>query len=659
MSLGSKIFGFIVIVATLLLCSVSFTLVSSEASAQTPPISHEIISWNDEGTATALVSIALPAAFGDPHDSLTAWVVCGAPMLCHKSPVAIEQSESTDVIGNFSMTLQTGDNPLTVTVTADDENGERISHKTQEYVAHVPEPEPLRVEFLGYEITSLTPEGKANARLSFMIVHPDEWPMRQFSTSADCNDGTRCSGQLKVWPGWFDDDLGTPRRDYTPHLVYLTMRGLEQGERVLSVVFEDADPGWRGSRRLIQLEDLQITVPESHPIEVEFLGMEVAKYNDDLTADVWIEFSMERQDDWPIPTILATFKCGGATDCEYQETLRPSWYHPSQQWSRITRILLEDVPTGEVSLSATFDAGYGRWTGPPRLTTLEDFLPAVPPQQEFDVRWRAESLSIIGHYMDGSANVDLNLVAYNFGYGGGLQDQVTSACTDVADTDKTRCHQFDPPVQVDVDNQDVLVQLPTLRLPQGESTIQIEAGAASGIASVFVPTSAVVISKDLWDCFYETQVTSGETCGGFNKPVVQKWTLETLNVYRDGDPLYIEILDSVFETISDITGTEYVIVDNPDAAQIEAYVGHQGHPRALELFGEDCAYGPGCAYHFSSSDNPNELTGAAITVGKRQPEWRDYSITLDEEIRFTTLHEALHVLIPVGHDGRPFAYSPS
>ena len=140
---------FIVIVATLLLCSVSFTLVSSEASAQTPPISHEIISWNDEGTATALVSIVLPAAFGDPHDSITAWVVCGVPALCHKSPVAIEQSESADVIGSFSMTLQTGDNPLTVTVTADDENGERISHKTQEYVAHVPEPEPLRVEFLG------------------------------------------------------------------------------------------------------------------------------------------------------------------------------------------------------------------------------------------------------------------------------------------------------------------------------------------------------------------------------------------------------------------------------------------------------------------------------------------------------------------------------
>ena len=82
-----------------------------------------------------------------------------------------------------------------------------------------------------------------------MLVHPDEWPMRQFLTSADCTDGTECEGQLKVWPGWFEDDLGTPRRDYTPHLVYLTMRGLEQGERVLSVVFEDADPGWHGSRR--------------------------------------------------------------------------------------------------------------------------------------------------------------------------------------------------------------------------------------------------------------------------------------------------------------------------------------------------------------------------------------------------------------------------
>ena len=655
MSLGLRTVG--IATVALLFCIASIVLVGANLSAQQAAVSHEVVSWNDDETVEASVSMVLPAEFGDIDGSATAWVVCGVPALCHKLLVSIEVSETSGVVGSFPIPLRVGDNPLTVTVTAQDANGEKIRHKTQEYVASVPAPQPLGVTFLGYSITGFNDDGTAEGVLRFSVNHVDEWPMHYFGASARCTDGSECKGYLRVRPGWFYDlNPGSARLDYSSHGVYLDVSGLEQGTRELSVAFRDADPNWRGEPRVTRLEGLALSVPIAQSLDVEVLDSEVIGYNDDNTANLSLELLIKHLDEWPMTSIAATFNCVGEVDCEYERVFMPGSTDSSKPWEKIVSVQFEGVPTGDIKLSGTFEAIQEDWTGPQRLTILDEIVSTVPEQPEYDVRWRVDFAEADSYYMDGSGRVNLTLSASNFGYGGKLQDEISAVCMDAEKTDVTQCQQLDPAVELNLDNEGSVVQLPAVRLPQGESTIWIEAGAASGETSVHVLERAVGISRDLWDCFYETEVASGETCGGFSQPVL-KWTRKSLNVYRDGDPLYIEIFDDVLKTVSEITGIEYVIVDRVSEAHLEAYVGHRGDPRAISIFGEDCAYGPGCAFHFQYHDSPYELLGARLSVGKRQPEWRDSAITLEEEIRFTTLHETLHALIPVGHDSRPF--SPS
>ncbi len=123
--------------------------------------------------------------------------------------------------------------------------------------------------------------------------------------------------------------------------------------------------------------------------------------------------------------------------------------------------------------------------------------------------------------------------------------------------------------------------------------------------------------------------------------------------HREGDSQCINILDEALRTIGHFTRKEYVPVDDPKNAHIEVYVGHDGHPRVLEMHGPGCNDGPGCASNRSTRGN-EAIDRAFVTVHRRLPEWRDESITLEEEIRYTTIHEMLHALIPVGHDNRPF-----
>ena len=647
--------------AVLAVFSVSFGPVAGYLSAQPATVSHEVVSWNDDETVKASVSMVLPSEFGDVDGSATAWVVCGVPALCHKSPVSIESSEVSGVIGSFSMPLQTGNNPLTVTVTANDANGEEIRHKTEEYVAYVPAPQPLEAKFLGYSITDFRSDGTAQGVLKLSVNHVDEWPVYFFSVTAKCEHGLECGGYKVVSPGWFNDENpGSARQSHGAHLVLINVARLAQGTQELSVELRDtpARPPylqWQGQTRVTRLEDVLVSVPSAQSLDVNVLGSEVIGYNDDHTANLLLELLIKRLDSWPITSIVGTFNCNGEVDCEYEQVITPGWIEGSASKEEVSRVWLHGVPPGQVNISATFEAVHEDWTGPQRLTILDEVVSTVPEQREFDFRWRVDSVEVDGYYMDGSGNVGLSLSTYNIGFGDSFQGEVTAVCIDAVMTELAKCHQINPAFKLNLSDEETVVQLPPIKLSQSESTIRIEAGDASGETPVHVQERAVVISRDLWDCFYETEVATGETCGGFNQPVVQKWTLKSLNVYREGDPLYIEIFDDVLDTISEITGVQYVIVDHVASAHVEAYLGHEGHPSALRLFGEDCAYGPGCMFHFQSPDSPHELVGARLSVGKRQPYWRDDAITLEEEIRFTTLHEALHALIPVGHDSRPFS----
>ena len=658
MSVGFKIVGFAL--ATLVVCLVWFGLTSRSISAQHGPVWHDVASWNDDGTVTASVSMDLPSTFADADGSVTAWVVCDVPGLCHKAPVSIDASESNGVVGSFSMPLSPGDTPLTVTLSVNDGSGEDVLHKTQEYVAVVPAPISPKVEYMGYEISEVRGDGTANAVLTFVVDHQDEWPMYNFSAHAECEDDTECSGSMNVTPGWWDtDNPGTRRQSSTPHLVYLAVNGLEQGVRELSLEVRDSDERWLGSTRVTRLSGISVSVPTAKSLHVEFLGSELTGYNDNQTANLFLKFMIRRTDAWPYTSTVASFECGGEMECEYERVMRPGWGLNADPKGQVIRLPLESVPVGEVNISARFELLHEQWSGPERVTVLDGVLAAVPQQPEFDVRWRTDSAEVVGYYMDGSALVNLTTTLWDLGYGDGFSGLLTGYCVGNGEDegDDNECIELDTATEIQVGNEESTVELHGLRLPQGDITIRFQAGSGSGKVSVSVPAKAVGISRDLWDCFNDTLIEFGPSCSGFDTPVVRKWEMKTVNVYREGDPLYIEIFDSALDTITDITNIEYVIVDDRSSAHVEAYVGHEGHPIALELFGEGCAFGPGCAYHFQEPGSPHALIGARLSVGKRQPDWRDEAITLEEEIRFTTLHELLHVLIPVGHDNRPFAPS--
>ena len=182
--------------------------------------------------------------------------------------------------------------------------------------------------------------------------------------------------------------------------------------------------------------------------------------------------------------------------------------------------------------------------------------------------------------------------------------------------------------------------------------LQVSAGEFSGTFDTYVPERITGMSKDLWDCFTDIEVYRGDTCGGFDEPVVHKWELDEVNVYRTGDPLYIEILDEAVASIAELTGIEYHVVDDPEDAHLLAYVGHEGHPDAVRIFGADCVF---CARAGPDPTNRYATITGAITVSRLHPDRGDAAIPLEDDIRYITNHELLHALIPVGHDNRPFS----
>lgn len=59
------------------------------AAAQTDVISHEITSWNLDGTVTVSITFRLPDGFADRVGDVTATTTCGEATDCRASNVAV------------------------------------------------------------------------------------------------------------------------------------------------------------------------------------------------------------------------------------------------------------------------------------------------------------------------------------------------------------------------------------------------------------------------------------------------------------------------------------------------------------------------------------------------------------------------------------------
>ncbi len=197
----------------------------------------------------------------------------------------------------------------------------------------------------------------------------------------------------------------------------------------------------------------------------------------------------------------------------------------------------------------------------------------------------------------------------------------------------------------------------TLRLPMGATTLAFDYGESEPLTfNVEVPERILGVDRDVWECYSDrppkgwSWETHDALCGGLDHGlIVEKWLGDVpVKVWAIGPPNYIELLESVLNEMSSLTGLEFEWVDSFEQADFRAYLG-QTDTELLNLG------------HFDSIDALHGWGGLATARTRtRYGEvvsgiiWTKPS---DDEIwnRGVILHEAMHVLVPIGHSNRPLS----
>ena len=409
----------------------------------------------------------------------------------------------------------------------------------------------------------------------------------------------------------------------------------------------------------------RISAPEPQPLGVGFAGYRVSDINADGSVNMRLKFTLRRPDSWPIMVIKAVVLCEGGEVCGGTGGVLPDWSGDSAASDRMSwEVTVRNVPTGRVQLGAAFDPDPEEWFGASRVARIDGIV--VESTGEIsdlinpNVSWEVASMDVKGYYMDGSALVGLGVSAELLDGSGSVGGVVKEVCLEAEIVGGEGCQSLGDPVTMRLDPyESALVQM-ELRLPPGEHSLIVSGGELTGAVDVEVEEK-IVMSRDMWECFNDGELIAEivelfgqETCGGWVDSVVRRWVLETVNVYREGDPAYVEIFDDVLGVMSGLTGINYVIVDEVEAAEVEAYVGHEGHPRVLELLGEYCNTVTHCTHVDSSTFEHHTVDIGIVSI------WHMGDLTQqDRFIRRQTARSVItemtkRVLIPTGHDNRPF-----
>lgn len=529
-----------------------------------------------------------------------------------------------------------------------------LAHSIENYSLSVPSPQPPTVTYDGHEIRAFHADGTADVRLKFFVKRGDRWPMPAMQVEAWCIAVDPCHAQETVLPGW---EIDSEAADV--HLVYLLVKRMEQGDHRLLVRIRDYAPPfvhdpWTGDHRQVAVYGISLNVPHALAPGIYLDRYDPVGFGDDSTADLALTFVVKRPDDWPMHSIRARLGCSEDETCLVDEVVIPEWVRDPTLDSFNWQLTVSGLAIGSVQLDGTFEAEHDPWFGSPRTTTISDINLEVPEQKEFQVVWRPGTSEVNGYYLDGTASVNLSVAARQIGLAEIVTDRISGVCYSETSGAERVCHELIEALDVRIGSQDDTFELQQLRLPQGTTSMSIEAGSASGELEIHVEERFTGLSRDLWECFIDTTPEFDTTCGGFHSPYLEKWALNTVNVYRVGIEPYIEIFDEFIVTLGELTGIDYVNTDDPEKAHVEAYLGHEGHPRVLSEQGAGCIdHYLGCGSRWLSRQNRYVVDRAMISVRKRKPEWRDASISLEDEIAYIIIHEGLHALIPNSHDNRP------
>lgn len=638
--------------------AILWTFLSSDlpiAIAQPDGVSHEIKSWNIDGTVTASVTFGLPDGFTNRVRPATATVTCDAQPNCRAFDFTVTGNAQTGLIGDLGVQLAPGETALSIeVVAAQTSSGDALEHGVENYSISVPRVRPPTVTYEGHEIQTHHADGTADVLLRLFVERGDRWPMPAFQIEAWCIAVDPCSAQETVFPGWVTDS-----RAADIHFVPLLVKRMAQGNHRLLVRVRDyAPPGfidpWTGDHRQVAVYGIGFNVPRALPPEIHLDRYDLVGYSEDATANIELTFVVKRPDAWPMSSIRARLGCSQYQTCLVDEVVTPDWVRDDNLDSFLWQLTVSGIAIGSIQLDGAFEAEHHPWFGAPRTTTIADINLEVPEQKEFQVVWRPVTSQVNGYYMDGTASVDLSVVGWQIGRAESVADRISGVCYSETSGEEPVCHDLIDALDISISKEKETFEMRQLRLPQGTTPISVKAGIATGELEIHVQERFIGISRELWECFIDTSPKHGATCGGFHTPYLERWALNTVNVYRVGVEPYIRIFDEFIATVGELTGIDFVNTDDPEKAHVEAYLGHEGHERVLSKQGASCSYHHAtCTSRWMSLQNGHIVDRVLISIRKRNPEWRDASISIEDAIAYITIREGLGALIPTSDDDRP------
>ena len=303
-----------------------------------------------------------------------------------------------------------------------------------------------------------------------------------------------------------------------------------------------------------------------------------------------------------------------------------------------------ELPVGANQIAIVAgEPGQSEAWGPDHLQVVAFTIPEQPP-----ILVRADVTGgVDGYWSDGSATVAIRIQLINSG-----------------------SQPAPNPLNVDIDCRIDGQRLPscdglfTFSLPDGfgPSEIRFDPRVKGGSElvvnvrgdefaprafRVLVPARIIVPDRFIWDCysdrpgFDQSGREAREGCGGWYSPTVRKWVKSSpIRIWATGRADYIEVLKKVAADLTPLTGLEFEFVDSKELAEIEV---HTGVPRSTAdaLGWPRCVHFAGCA---STHFEDDVAIGGVIGV------WNQGSATRRlEAVKSVTLHELLHVVVPVVH----------
>ncbi len=310
------------------------------------------------------------------------------------------------------------------------------------------------------------------------------------------------------------------------------------------------------------------------------------------------------------------------------------------------------VPQGSTEAMAyagALEDGY-RWGH----GNVAEFVIEVPELPATRLSLEVETSGRDEYWSDGTANVDVAFSLRNEGYAEFDNPQLISFVCLREEQSVEGCGGEVTVSLADGFGPETTESL-MIRMPMGITLLEAKYGAeAVARFEVEVPERILGVARDVWECFSDRpgEGAKNEGCGGWFPETIVKWDQsKPIKVWATGDEEYVVVLEETLEELSPLLNLEFQRVDTEDEADLKAYVGVSvEEAKAVDFY---CEHTLGCARFWQGS--PDITVGAIIGVWDYYSEHLDEIGLLDDRIRRTIVHEALHALVPIIHRKDPLS----